>query len=224
MELLSAHATELNEATQEFLIEALAIPPPWIHSALAQQAQAEDRLWDAMTHRLAAEDYDGAHALIVRSLAPACVVREDVRLLRELLEPLPASTSGWPSGGQVFLDYADCVETLRSWLRDGGNGGGGGGRTTRRGDTLATLISTVLPRAIDGASERLHAVATSGTLLDRACYSAMLSALARVQSAIQPHLETPLQQPPALESLQGADRLDLLLAGANQFAASLRAV
>ena len=59
-------------------------------------------MYDAYEFYLQAGLYDAAHDIAVLQLAPDAVVRQDLILLRELLEPFEGrSVSGWNERGKV---------------------------------------------------------------------------------------------------------------------------
>ncbi len=59
-------------------------------------------MYDAYELYLQAGLYDAAHGIAVLELAPDAVIRQDLILLRELMEPFEGrSVSGWNERGRV---------------------------------------------------------------------------------------------------------------------------
>ncbi|KAL8559558.1 hypothetical protein ACOMHN_018721 [Nucella lapillus] len=118
-ELLGRHVelsdTEEFTEQEQFVIERLHLPPPWIHCAKATKAgyQGEHRL-QAM-HLLQASLWNDAHRVILAHLASEAIVNEDHSELKKFLEVLAVperclTILNWNTCGKVFYDFIQLVK------------------------------------------------------------------------------------------------------------------
>ena len=143
---------------ESFLV-SLRVPVTWIHQAKASRLASAGDAFAQYHELLLGGLYDHAHRILVDSLAPEAVLREDMALLRRLCEPLGKfKPDGWEYSGkvsdaclyraeydQLFLDYAALVEEtprlLSSVIRAGGR------PDPHEASTLTTLALS-LPRVL----------------------------------------------------------------------------
>ncbi|EON66844.1 hypothetical protein W97_06246 [Coniosporium apollinis CBS 100218] len=114
--ILAQNAAAIEDGTPLFttLTTELKIPPSWIWTAKALHARAvgrnaaeEVKCWQR------AGEWDEAHSVLCRSVAPRAIVERDYEGLRELLEGFGGGTEGkvqgWNVGGQVYRDFVRLV-------------------------------------------------------------------------------------------------------------------
>lgn len=114
--ILAQNAAAIEDETPLFttLTTELKIPPSWIWTAKALHARAvvrdaaeEVKCWQR------AGEWDEAHSVLCRSVAPRAIVERDYEGLRELLEGFGGGTEGkvqgWNVGGQVYRDFVRLV-------------------------------------------------------------------------------------------------------------------
>ncbi|EJF57390.1 hypothetical protein DICSQDRAFT_157411 [Dichomitus squalens LYAD-421 SS1] len=112
-ELLTRSASKLDDWVTRGLVGSLKIPMTWINEAKAIYALDSGSMYDAYELYLQAGLYDTAHDIAVVELAPDAVIRQDLILLREMLEPFEGhSVNGWNERGRAFMDYTHAVTRL----------------------------------------------------------------------------------------------------------------
>jgi nuclear pore complex protein Nup98-Nup96 len=136
------------------------------HAALSVQS-----FYQAYEHLLGAGLYTQAHAITVRELAPECVLRGDLDLLRALFERIPSSSvDGWHSGGKVFVDYARVLERLPALRASLLEGGAVPAATADADEEAAELdelcrsvpkLLTALPEVLNSKDDARHVAALS---------------------------------------------------------------
>ncbi len=108
---------------EEFLRRHLCVPAAWIAEAKAAHAGANGNAKDQAWYLTKAGDWGRAHEVIMRQIGPDAIINDDCELLKSLLTDMgapgaaPESVSGWPTGGQVILDFLNLDSEVRKLLR-----------------------------------------------------------------------------------------------------------
>lgn len=114
-----------DEEAVEFLTSKLKIPQTWIYEAQAIQAKYKNNRFSEYELLIKARLYTLAHEVAVRHLAPEVVIRGDLDMLFNLFSPfqdqypeegLQDQLPGWSTGGQIYVDYAACLDQLPNLL------------------------------------------------------------------------------------------------------------
>ncbi|KAI5477610.1 hypothetical protein MNV49_006097 [Pseudohyphozyma bogoriensis] len=197
-ELLARNVAAIDQDAFEFLTTTLKIPDTWIYAAQAFTEKYNGDIFAEYKLLLAAKMPVEAHEIVVNFLAPEAVVRNDLVLLRRLLEPFdPRLVADWEAGGKIFADYVDCVEELQS-----------GATGHRLSALLLELIHTVPTlterRREDGGKESLK--------LLNVCVAEMQSRLTAISSSLNQHSSAIRPS-----TLQEADRVVWLQAANSNF-------
>lgn len=117
--LLGRNVKSIDDDSEAFLVEQLKIPSAWLFAAQVRvslrlfladkpgQAFAAKYNGDVFLEYqllLGAKQLDEAHGIVVLELAPEAILRNDLVMLRRLLEPFdPRLVSDWNQGGKVRL-------------------------------------------------------------------------------------------------------------------------
>ncbi|TIA83864.1 hypothetical protein E3P98_00468 [Wallemia ichthyophaga] len=119
-ESLTRNVAGYTAADEAFLTETLLVPATWLFRAKATHAQYKGDRYAQYKLLLAAEMHSEAHAVAVDVLAPEAIIRDDLALLRRLLEPLVTeSVDGWASRGKLLWEYVDVVEKVPQMVLGG---------------------------------------------------------------------------------------------------------
>lgn len=167
----------------------------------AVTARYNKDLYLAFQLHLEAGEHSVAHEIVVRELAPEAILRQDVELLRRLLQDFDVrAVENWESGGQVstffkfqfrdvtetlgclqvFMEYAECVQGLQ----------GPSSEIRRLEPIVAGLIHSV-PRLVERGGKGMKL---------RMCIAEMQSQLLSFSSRLYPVRFSPILQIVALLS------------------------
>ncbi|KAJ1985149.1 hypothetical protein H4R34_000226 [Dimargaris verticillata] len=102
---------------EQFLVDTLRIPSAWLHQAHAVYSQYREQPLAAACHWVRADEPQQAHYLLLRYLAPPAVLTNQCTGLMLLLQRLePAYPALWTTGGQLYRDYLEIMETFPALL------------------------------------------------------------------------------------------------------------
>lgn len=220
--LLARNVDKLDAEAQAFLTARLKVPRTWLFEAQAIRARYEDDLFSEYELLIKAHLFSAAHSVVVRHLAPEAVIRGDLGMIFTLFSPFQDAfpdrlydLPGWTTGGQVYVDYAACLQQLpnligaaetKSLSRNEES------RLQRLAARVVELLDLVPALFPDVESNLNHLVARSDML-------GALHNLARVLSArsLAPEASAAWDSstvPPEIEHVQNAanDYMSLLLA------------
>ena len=115
--LLRRHSPSSTE--DRAFLDSLLIPSTWIFEANADRLASEDERYAEFQALIKAEQYDRAHRVLLKYLAPELVLRSENALLRRLCSQLASrEVTEWDYGGKLLLDYVDCMDELPTLLAD----------------------------------------------------------------------------------------------------------
>ncbi|CAK0781544.1 hypothetical protein CVIRNUC_005400 [Coccomyxa viridis] len=155
LELLHRHAPvwAASQAKQDFITRALGLPAAWLASALATLAAHRDDPEEEYEQRIAAGDWEAAHALFTERLAPRWwAAGQHDRLLLQLQPLLQAGQEAqaqvdslqWQTGAELYETFVALEDMYksRSYLDDNESTRG------RRMETV-TYLSSLLQKTGD---------------------------------------------------------------------------
>ncbi|KAK1217167.1 hypothetical protein PQX77_020175 [Marasmius sp. AFHP31] len=121
-DLLTRSADKLDEWMVRGLVGSLKIPMHWVHEAKAIHAMSTSSFYDAFELYLQAGLSNQAHDIAVLEIAPDCVIRRDLDMLRDIFERFTTGTGpggeveAWSLRGKLFLDYVTLLTRLPALL------------------------------------------------------------------------------------------------------------
>ncbi|XP_037071339.1 nuclear pore complex protein Nup98-Nup96-like [Pollicipes pollicipes] len=121
-DLLLRYVTlHLPDDVRNLLIKNFGIPVSVLSYAQAVSARALGRPRDEARLLLLAERWQEGHDLLVRHIAPECIINEEYAALGDLLSRLSPPevsrrVSGWAASGQVYVDYIAVSEAVQAVL------------------------------------------------------------------------------------------------------------
>lgn len=97
---------------EQFIVRDLGIPEKWIFWAKAVRARAQFDYHQQAKFLLKAKQWSQAHEVIMEHIAPDCVINDDIRYLKSLLNRFEdvKQISNWSIKGQILIDFIQLNE------------------------------------------------------------------------------------------------------------------
>lgn len=110
--LLAHHASNIDDAAHDTLTSEFKIPASWIWSAKALLARSREDPVAEVQCLIRANDFNEAHTVLCRTVAPKAIIEQDYTTLKALLEGFTehAEVREWELGGQVYDDFIWLLE------------------------------------------------------------------------------------------------------------------
>jgi len=120
--VLDRNIADCDEEKEKFLVEELGIPVQWVARARATLARAEGRPRDRVENLLVAERWGEAHQVLVKDIAPDCIIGQEYQYLSRLLAQLAPPTiadniTGWPTQGWVYHQFISVEQAVSTLLQ-----------------------------------------------------------------------------------------------------------
>ena len=111
--LLGRQVEKLSSTVVQQLLH-IGIEKSIVFESIALQRRYNGQSLDECISLIDAKQWDEAHLVLIKSVAPKAVVSNDISELFNVLMkfPDPSIIADWKKGGQVYLDYVRLVEKL----------------------------------------------------------------------------------------------------------------
>jgi nuclear pore complex protein Nup98-Nup96 len=120
--VLDRNIASCDEEKERFLVDDLGIPVKWVARARATLARAQGRPRDRVDNLLVAERWVEAHEVLVKDIAPDCIIGQEYRYLSSLLSQLSPphiadNIPGWQTQGWVFHQFISVEEAVSTLVQ-----------------------------------------------------------------------------------------------------------
>jgi len=211
--ILNRNISQCDEEKETFLVEELGIPIQWIARARATLARIEGRQRDRVENLLIAERWLEAHQVLVKEIAPDCIISQEYDYLNSLLSQLAPShisdnITGWCTQGLVFHQFI-LIENLVSSVLKAQDEETLQYELEQLRPNVSTLCRAVGKLPVETPKERLaqSEIAKKVAHLMRAVHTMVGGTSANTARQLAEHLSTlPLPEDYALQELRSLTR------------------
>lgn len=184
-EILARHAPELDDH-KEFLLKVLQLPPQLLHEVKAWYYSYTLNPREEAIHYIQSNKYQEALTVLLKQVAPRCILRNDTEELFALLSQINAhreSMIDWELGGRVYYDFLLLSKELKKISENFAQNV----ESLSALDSAAQLLSKNLADYIK-KREKERKISGDDSLPELACFSELSTHLTRYSLVIKKEL------------------------------------